>query len=252
MVTNLLNLDTYSIKKLEQDEHDYHVYTVVSSEIKHCPRCQSSMIRGFGRREQMVKDISMHGKRVGIYVDTRRYQCLGCNSTFYEKLPEVDEKRKMTKRLVCWVGKQAINRTFSSIADEVGIAEGTVRSIFRDFVKSREDEVNFETPEWLGIDEIHLIKPRCAITNVQNRTVVDILKDRNKSTVINYLSRIPDLEKVKYVAMDMWRPYRDSIELLIPDALIVIDKFHVVRMANEAIEKVRKSLREKLASWVNA
>ena len=83
MVTNLLNLDTYSIKKLEQNEHDYHVYAVVSSDVKHCPHCQSSRIRGFGRREQMVKDISMHGKRVGIYVDTRRYQCLGCNSTFY-------------------------------------------------------------------------------------------------------------------------------------------------------------------------
>ena len=246
MVTNLLNLDTYSIKKLEQNEHDYHVYAVVSSDVKHCPHCQSSRIRGFGRREQMVKDISMHGKRVGIYVETRRYQCLGCNSTFYEKLPEIDEKRKMTKRLVCWVGKQAVYRTFSSIADEIGIAEGTVRSIFRDFVISREDEVKFETPEWLGIDEIHLIKARCVITNVQDKTVVEILKDRNKRTVIDYLSRAPNLEKVKYVAMDMWRPYRDAVELLIPDALIVIDKFHVVRMANDAIEKVRKSLRQKL------
>lgn len=80
----------------------------------------------------------MHGKRVGVYVDTRRYQCQSCNKTFYEPLPDVDEKRKMTKRLVEWIGKQAITRTFTSIADEVGIVEGTVRSIFRDYINEWE------------------------------------------------------------------------------------------------------------------
>jgi len=44
----------------------------------------------------------------------------------------------------------------------------------------------------------------------------------------------------------MWRPYKDAVETVIPDAQIVIDKFHVVRMANEALERVRKSLREQL------
>ena len=51
---------------------------------------------------------------------------------------------------------------------------------------------------------------------------------------------------IQYVAMDMWTPYRDAVQTVIPDPRIVIDKFHVVRMANDALEKVRKSLREQL------
>ncbi|MFZ8286734.1 transposase, partial [Staphylococcus aureus] len=47
-------------------------------------------------------------------------------------------------------------------------------------------------------------------------------------------------------AMDMWTPYRDAVQTVLPDARIVIDKFHVVRMANDALEKVRKGLREQL------
>ena len=35
----------------------------------------------------MVKDLPMHGKRVGIYVNTRRYRCRECNKTFYEPCP---------------------------------------------------------------------------------------------------------------------------------------------------------------------
>ncbi|PIE42635.1 MAG: ISL3 family transposase, partial [Gammaproteobacteria bacterium] len=188
----------------------------------------------------------MHGKRVGIYVDTRRYQCQSCNKTFYEPLPDADEKRKMTKRLLDWIGRQAITRTFTSIADEVGVVEGTVRSIFRDYINDLEKTVRFEIPRWMGIDEIHLIKPRCVVSNIQNNTIVEILKDRNKPTVIRYLSQLKGLDQVHCVAMDMWKPYRDAVETVIPDAQIVIDKFHVVRMANDALERVRKSLREQL------
>lgn len=246
MPANILNLSSYTVSQITEDEHDYHISTTVTRQPLKCSHCQSENIRGFGRREQLIKDLPMHGKRVGVYVDTRRYQCQSCNKTFYEPLPDVDGKRKMTKRLVEWIGKQAINRTFTSIADEVGIVEGTVRSIFRDYINELEKTVRFESPQWMGIDEIHLIKPRCVVSNIQNNTIVEILKDRNKPTVIRYLSQLKGLEQVHYVAMDMWKPYRDAVETIIPDAQIVIDKFHVVRMANDALERVRKSLREQL------
>jgi len=45
----------------------------------------------------------------------------------------------------------------------------------------------------------------------------------------------------------MWAPYRDACAAVIPDAQIVIDKFHVIKMANESMEKVRKGLRERLS-----
>lgn len=246
MPANILNLSSYVISQITEDEHDYHISATTANPPQQCINCQADSIRGFGRREQMLKDLPMHGKRVGIYVDTRRYQCQSCNKTFYEPLPDADEKRKMTKRLLDWIGRQAITRTFTSIADEVGVVEGTVRSIFRDYINSLEKTVRFEIPQWMGIDEIHLIKPRCVVSNIKNNTIVEILKDRNKPTVTRYLSQLKGLDQVHYVAMDMWKPYRDAVETVIPDAQIVIDKFHVVRMANDGLERVRKSLREQL------
>nr|WP_283746072.1 helix-turn-helix domain-containing protein [Sideroxydans sp. CL21] len=89
-----------------------------------------------------------------------------CNKTFSECLPEVDERRFMTQRLVTWIGKQAFRRTFSSIAEEVGVTEGTIWLVFKDYVSDVEKVIRFETPKWMGIDEIHLIKPRGVITNI--------------------------------------------------------------------------------------
>ena len=242
----ILQLPAYNVLKVDSTEHDYHIVAEPVEPRRSCPHCQSVNTVGFGRREQLVKDLPIHGKRVGIYVDTRRFQCRQCNRTFFEGLPDVDERRAMTTRLVKWIGQQSLKRTFTSIAEEVGITEGTVRLIFKDFVADLEKTVRFETPKWMGIDEIHLIKPRCIISNIQNNTIVNMLPNRDKKTVVNYLYNLQGKKDVQYVAMDMWTPYRDAVQAVIPDARIVIDKFHVVRMANDAVEKVRKSLREQL------
>lgn len=246
MPVNILNMVGYSVTAVDYTDHDYHIKAETKSTPSNCPYCQSKNLVGFGRREQLVKDMPMHGRRVGLYVSTRRIKCQDCKKTFSESLPEVDDKRAMTKRLLAWIGKQAIKRTFTSIAEEVGITEGTVRIIFNDYVSELERTIKFETPTWMGIDEIHLIKPRGVITNIRNNTAVEILKDRNKKTVADYLYRLKDRDDVEYVAMDMWKPYRDAVGDVIPQAKVVVDKFHVVRMANDSMERVRKSMKAAL------
>ena len=127
------------------------------------------------------------------------------------------------------------------------MVEGTIRNIFRDYINELEQTVRFETPKWMGIDEIHIInKPRCIVSNIQNNTIVDMLHNRNKDTVAKYLFKLPSRDRVQYVAMDMWTPCRGAVEAVLPEATIVIDKFHVVRMANDAMEKARTGLRGEL------
>lgn len=246
MPANILNLPSYRITKVTELNHDYHVHAEVAAPITACIHCQSDKIVGFGRRERLIKDIPMHGQRVGIYVDARRIQCRGCDKTFYEILPDVAEGREMTARLAKWIGEQSLKRPFLAISEETGIDEKSVRNIFRDYVAELEKTIKFDTPKWLGIDEIYLIKPRCVITNIQNRTIVDMLVNRNKDTVAKYLFRLEERKNIQYVAMDMWQPYKEAVRAVLPDARIVVDKFHVVRMANVAMESVRKATRAEL------
>ena len=65
MPANLLNLPAYRVIEIETNDHDDHIdaETVTSSSV--CPHCQSDRLVGFGRRKQMVKDLPIHGKRVG-------------------------------------------------------------------------------------------------------------------------------------------------------------------------------------------
>lgn len=251
MPASVFDLPAYAVTALHENEHDYHIDATVKV-MPVCPHCQSSDLSGFGRRAQMVHDLPSHGHRVGIYIDTRRFKCNPCSIsqgkmvTFYEPLPGIDERRAMTSRLMAWIGKQAVKRTFASLAEEIGIDEKSVRSVFRDYINELEKTIPFEVPKWMGIDEINLIRPRCVIANIGNNTIVDILHNRNKETVARYLRHLEGKDWIQYVAMGMWAPYRDACAAVIPNAKVIVDKFHVVKMANEAMEVVRKSLRERL------
>ncbi|WP_193565789.1 hypothetical protein [Nitrosomonas sp. HPC101] len=110
----------------------------------------------------------MHGKRMGIYTDTQRIHCQVCGKTFSQAL--LAGNRMMTEQLVKWIGQQSLMRTFTALADETSVVEGTIRNIFCDYINELEQTVRFETPKWMGNDEIIYIitKPRCIVSNIQN------------------------------------------------------------------------------------
>lgn len=160
----------------------------------------------------------------------------------------MDESRSVTKRLVNWIQEASLDKTFTSVAEEIGIDEKNVRNIFNEYVTELESQTDFRTPKWLGIDEVHLLKNyRCVITDVENKSVIDILIKRKKDTVISYLSKLQDVDKIELVAMDMWNPYKSALNSVIPHAEIIIDKFHVVKLANRALEKMRNANRENVS-----
>jgi transposase len=166
MPANILNLPDYKVVRIKENTHDYHVSAEVSLSATTCAACNSERLIGHGRNEQVIRDIPTRGKRVAIYVDTKRWRCQACGKTFMESLPAVNAKREMTERLAQWIGLQSMKRTFASVAEDTGLDEKTIRNIFRDYINELEAQFRFEAPRWMGIDEIYLIKPRCVISNI--------------------------------------------------------------------------------------
>lgn len=252
MVVNILNLPDWTVTALdESDPEVYRVHARYDLEPAFCPRCGvvSPKVRRFGKRENVFADLPHHGRRTEIVVERQRYECGECGAVFTEALPDIDDRHRATKRLVTWVGEQAIRRPFTQVAHDTQVSEKTVRRIFALHVEELEAKRQVVTPAYLGIDEIHLIgKPRCILTNVDVRTVVDLLEDRNKPLVVRYLQQLPDRERVEVVAMDMWRPYKEAVNAVLPQAEVVVDRFHVVRMATNSMEAVRKAVRKGLNS----
>ena len=246
---NILNWPNWTVIRVEETDSDYRISAQPTTPPNVCIFCGTiGQLRPYGARAQRFMDLPVHAKRTGILVERRRLNCQSCGRIFIEPLPEMDEKRRMTKRLLQFIQSESLRRTFTDVADRCGLDEKTVRLIFKEYTAELAKTYEFVTPAVLGIDELHLIgKPRCVLTNVEYRTIIDLLEKRDQQTVQAYLSKLKDGHKIEVVTMDMWRPYRLAVEATLPNAVVVVDKFHIVRMANVALEQVRKDLRESLS-----
>jgi transposase len=247
---NFLNLPSWVILSSQETEDDYDITARPATTLTTCPYCGSTELLRHGTDAQIIRDVPSHGKRVAIHVDRQRFRCTNpdCKKTCFEPLPDVDENRFMTKRLISYLQRRSISHTFLSLAEEVGIHERTVRRIFHAYAQELEQSTHFATPRIMGMDELHVIhQARGIITNIEAGTVVEFLADRKKQTIIRYLSNLKDRERIEIVCIDMWQPYREAVRQILPQANIVVDKFHAVKMANQALEVVRKAVRAQLS-----
>lgn len=250
-MTDILNLHPWKVISAEEKDDTYYITAEVEVEPYACPRCGvvHPKTQRFGTRDQEIPDLPIRFKKTVIIARTQRYRCLECRKTFYQALPGIEEVRQATCRLVEHIQAKSLEKPFVDLADDVKLDEKTVRNIFDDYVSFLEETIKFETPVWLGMDELHLRKrtaPYGVLTNIKERTVFDMLKNRSKVTVLKRLSRIKDFKRIELACMDMHDPYKQVIQELLPGIPIVADKFHLVRMASQALERFRISMKEEL------
>ncbi|MZQ81168.1 ISL3 family transposase [Paenibacillus sp. 5J-6] len=246
---DILKLTHFNILSIRENVSDFQIEVASNSPPSTCPHCGClANLQKHGNREQICMDLPIHGKRVELRIKRQRYRCRCCNRTFWERMDHtIDEKRSCTKRLLIYVEKESLKRTFVSISDDVGLNDKTVRSIFSDYLNRHQETFQFETPQWLGIDDMQVIKQRCVLTNLEEHTLLDVLPNRNKDTLVAYLIRLANKERIQYVTMDMWKPYKDAVRAALPKAMIIIHKFSVLCLANQALETIRKQYRESLS-----
>ena len=77
-------------------------------------------------------------------------------------------------------------------------------------------DLRFKTPAFIGIDEIKVKKlgELTVITDIEHRTLYDILQGRNQKTLTEYFMGLRDREKVQWVCSDMYRHLKNRYQML--------------------------------------
>jgi transposase len=246
-VFDLLNLPGVEPVDIKTGKHGLVVVAEVKDEsIPFCPDCNKPLHR-HGKRANIFADVPLHMQPTRIEVLRPRFRCEDCHTMVSPELSFLDEKRRATKRLVDTVRSLCLGTTFNALALQTGLAVNTIKSIAHDLIAEYDATVRYETPVIMGIDEVMLAGAyRCVITNLATNNVFQILEFRNQDFLKPFFESMPDKAKVEWVCTDMWRPFKRSFELYLPNAKLVIDRFHVVKMATEALEDERKKFQVEL------
>lgn len=244
---NILNLPEFKVIEIIQDEYNMTVIAQPSKEPTACFECGGVEYYKHGKSKRFVRDLNSFGKRVGIEIHTHRYKCRYCNTTFSQRYKSIDDRDKITVRLREHIEKESLKKPFANIAEEYSISPTTVKRVFENYVERLEKDIIYTTPVILGIDEAHLNKSmRAVYTDIIGRKVLDIQPSRKKSDVKAFLNRLPNKEDIEIVTIDMWRYYKEAVYEELPNANVIIDRFHVIQLITNALEGERKSFKGSL------
>lgn len=244
-IADLLGLEDVIIKKVTSTDTENHIYFTIKRRPHTCPHCSFITNRVHDYRTSILKDLPFMGKKTLFHYSKRRYHCPSCGKHFYETFSAVPKHCRITTRAGFYAVDLLRNRL--SVSDAASMIGISVSSVFR-----RMKDVRFPKPKTLplvlSIDEFKGNaggqKFQAILTDAKNKRLVDILPDRTQRTLADYLRSMPNRNDVRYFVMDMNHIYRELAHTYLPNATIVIDRFHVVRQVNWALENVRKRIQK--------
>lgn len=208
-----------------------------------CPICrtQNKLIK-FGSKTTDYRDAPHDGNPLTIRIRRQRFKCRHCGNTFLQSIPDMDEHRRMTSECVAYICTQALREPLMKVADQVGVDEKTVRIL----VEERLPEINAQTrifaPHFLGIGEVEIAgKVRTVYIDLAKPQVLDIGTDRRKSSVVRWLSRLSDQERVMFALIDMRDGHYEALRKTFGRTVrIAVDPASAVALAEKCVGAVER------------
>jgi transposase len=246
---DFLNLEHWRTLKVEDDgKGGCEVQATLTTSLTSCPYCgtASPEFKRNGTKLQVVRDVPHAGKPIVIRFRRQRYLCLRCGKTAQQPLAGVTRGRKLTQRLIEQTEKEAfhVQSTFTAVAKRLGVSDRTVRNVFTERGILLEGTVRFETPCRVGVDGVYIgRKQRCIVTDLTNGRIIEILPECSFESLVKFFTLLPDRGNVELVAMDMCPYLAAAVRRMLPQAEIVVDTFHVQRMANKELNQILRRSR---------
>ncbi len=117
------------------------------------------------------------------------------------------------------------------------IGPATVERWYQSQCRLRRSEMaNRPCPKILGIDEHFFTRKRGYATtfvDLKRHKVFDVVLGRSEASLRRYLKALPGKENVQVIVMDLSETYRSIARRYFPNATIVADRFHVIRLVNQ-------------------
>jgi transposase len=189
--------------------------------------------------------IPIWGYAVMLLYAMRRVQCRHCGVKV-ESVPWAVGKHSLTKAYMLYLAHWARKLSWKETASSFGTTWDQVCHAVEYVVQWGLAHRELGTLRAIGVDEIHIGKSHKFLTLVYQieADCVRLLwvgKDRTKHSFEKFFALIGQqlAGKVEFVCSDMWRPYLEIIAKHCPQALNILDRFHMVAKLNKALDEVR-------------
>ena len=253
-ITELLNLEDSDIYvsniQIIDTKKIITVETPVS--IHFCPQCGFKM-HSRGIRERTINHpVLQDGFECIIKLRQRRWRCTNaqCGYTVNEAFHFVNKRKRNTNATDMLIinAFRDLSASATSIAERFHVSDTYALDTFDKYV--RLDRLPLS--DIISIDEVHIemdeyCKYALVIQDFYTGEPIDLLRSRRANVTEPYFASIPKEERysVKYLISDMYNPYIRYVDKYFPNAVPVVDSFHVIQWITHSIDMYIRKLIKK-------
>ena len=201
-----------------------------------------------------------------LHVSVRRYRCSQCAHVWRQNMSAAaDPRAKLSHSAVRWalVGLVVHHLTVARIAQALGVSWNTANTAVLTEGERLliNDPARFDGVRVIGVDE-HVwrhtpygdkyVTVILDLTPIRERSgpcrLLDMVPGRSKQVFKTWLASRPDTwrERIEIVAMDGFTGFKSAAAEELPDARAVMDPFHVVHLAGNALDECRRRIQQEL------
>ena len=253
-ITELLNLEDADITI--SDISIQGTTKILTLETKlyahHCPSCGYRMYSRGVKNRTIKHPILQDGYELILVLKQRRWMCTNpeCKYNISDSFKFVNKSRRVTNAtdmlIVC--AYRDLMETSASIANRFHVSDTHAHEVFDRYVKMD----RLPLTDIICIDEVHIVlveycQYALVIQDFHTGDPIDLLRSRRKDVTEPYFANLPVEEKnaVKYLISDMYKQYIDYAEKYFPNAVPVVDSFHVIQWIIHLIDNYIRQLLKK-------
>ncbi len=257
--TSLLGMDGFVVGAHVDAGLELLLMVETTTDVVGCEVCGTRAV-GHGRREVRVRDLRIGDRPVVLVWRKRLWRCVEADcevKTWSEETDAIAPRAVLTERAraeVCRrVGRDG--HSVAAVARDFGVSWHAAMEAVRDHGRPRVDHLSrLGMPTAIGIDETSFLAANAAhptllvtgFVDLDRHRLIDVVPGRSAAAVSEWLATKPErwLAGIATAVIDPYAGYARGLAEGLPRARLVVDHFHAVRLANQALDEVRRRVQQ--------
>lgn len=211
-----------------------------------CSMCNSWDVIKSGTKERLFRTIPIGKREVYLLAIIQRLECKECGFIRQEHISFAEEKKSYTRILKRYILELSKIGTIQDVSDHVNISWDIVKDIQKEYLQKHYSSPNLKGVKRIAIDEFAIKKGHkymTVVVDLDTGIIIYVGSGKSAEALNAFWLRIKrNKVNIKAVAIDMSPAYISAVITNLPEAQIVFDHFHVVKLLNDHLSNLRREL----------
>jgi len=235
--------------------HDGVVEERIVRKYHSCPLCGSTKVSVYKRGTRVVTGLPLGNKALWFVFDVHNIYCQRCKKQTAEKIPFLKTpKSRITKLLENIIIEYHSCMSILAISQYFGVRWNTIKDVQLRYLRKEYSDVSCKGVTAIGIDEIMVghtpsggQRYMTIVRNLHSGEVLWVGDGKGVEALSGFNKRLQKSKaEIQYITMDLGQAFTSWAKEHVPRATIIYDHFHVIKLVNDGVDKVRRKTMDSL------